>query len=485
MRKAALMLILTGLALCLSARTQEIRAIWVLPWSMNTPEKVEAFVSSAAASQQTDIYVEVRYRSDALYQTNRRPDDYPNPEYRSHVLDGVDFDPLELILREAHKRNLRVHAWIVVLNATPSDPELIQRNYIYRNHRDWITFDRNLLRPSAAENAGHYIDPGIPEAREHIFNVVGDLLSGYPELDGLHLDYIRYPNSSLGYHPISMSRYNDVKAQQNLDWNEWRILQVTSLVETIRQLVDKISPGLILSAAVMPDPDSAARYYAQDWKDWLERGLVDYVCPMNYSTDIAKFRESLDAADRTGFSEKIVMGIRAWNNNGDSLVPNGLARNYNIMDVVERIGEIRKHNFAGIALFSYDGLLKDSALQHLSRLAYSDEIIANLSALDPLGESTARTRFAADVKVSTEGRLYSLELLVPLEGRWTLELRDPFNRMHYRRVRYYLKGLNRDHWNGVLANGERIVPGTYLVSLFRDMDLFEYVIPVTFPGLTR
>ncbi|MCB5284188.1 MAG: family 10 glycosylhydrolase [Candidatus Cloacimonetes bacterium] len=483
MRKVMLILVLAGLALCLGAQVPEVRAIWVLPWSMNTPERVDAFIASAAASQQTDIYVEVRYRADALYQTNRRRDAYPNPEYRSHVLDEASFDPLELILREAHKRNLRVHAWIVVLNATPADPELMQRNYVYRNHRDWITFDRNLMRPSAAENSGHFIDPGIPAVQEHILNVAGDLLSGYPELDGLHLDYIRYPNSSLGYHPISMSRYNDVKVPQNLDWNEWRVLQVTSLVEKLRQLVDEVSPSLIFSAAVMPDPASAARYYAQDWKDWLERGLVDYVCPMNYAADIAKFRDNLDAAAETDLSERIVMGVRAWNDNGASLAPSTLAWNYNILDVAERIGEIRRRGFAGIALFSYDGLLKDSALQHLSRVAYSDELVAELAALDPLGESTARTRFAADVKVHGEGRLYSLELLVPLEGRWTLELRDPFDRVHYRRERFYLKGLNQDHWNGVLANGAQIVPGTYLISLYRDLDRFEYVIPVSLPEL--
>lgn len=477
------MLILAGLALCLAAQASEVRAIWVLPWSMNTPEGVDAFIASAAASQQTDVYVEVRYRADALYQTNRRPDDYPNPEYRSHVLESGSFDPLDRILREAHKHNLRVHAWIVVLNATPADPELIARNYIYRQHRDWITFDRNLVRPSAAENAGLFIDPGIPAVQEHILTVIGDLLSGYPELDGLHLDYIRYPNSSLGYHPISMSRYNDVKAAQNLDWNGWRILQVTSLVEKIRLMTDKISPGLIFSAAVMPDPDSAARYYAQDWKDWLQRGLVDYVCPMNYAADISKFRDNLDAAAKVGLNERVVMGIRAWNDNGSSLVPSAMARNYNILDVAERIGEIRRRGFAGIALFSYDGLLKDSALQHLSQVAYSAEMIAELAALDHISETAAKTRFAADVKVRTEGRLYFLELLVPLEGRWTLEVRDPFDQVHYRRERYYLKGLNQDHWNGIMASGSQIEPGLYLVSLYRDLDRFEYVIPVSLPEL--
>ncbi len=483
MPKAILTAFLALAALFLAAQTPEIRAIWVLPWSMDTPEKIDEFIASSAASRQTDVYVEVRYRADALYRTNRIPDDFPNPEPRSHVLDGTRFDPLERILREAHKRDLLVHAWIVVLNATPADSALIARNYLFRNHSDWFTFDRNLSRPSASENSGHFLDPGVPEARRHLLNVIGDLLSGYPELDGLHLDYIRYPNSSLGYHPISQSRYNDAKVLKEMDWNDWRILQVTSLVEEIHGLVNKVSPSLILSAAVMPDPDSAAKYYAQDWKDWLRRGLLDYVCPMNYATDMAKFRQNLDAAARAGSKNRIVMGIRAWNENGNSLAPDSLAKNYNTLNVAERIGEIRKRGFGGIALFSYDGLIKGSALQHLSQVAYSDKIIAGLSSLDQQGAQAVKTRFAADIKVRTEGRLYAVDLLVPFEGRWTLEIRDPLSGIHYQRERYYLKGLNEDHWNGVLADGSRIAAGQYLISFYRQQDPFEYVIPISLPEL--
>ncbi len=483
MPKAILTALLALTALVLSAQTPEIRAIWVLPWSMDTPQKIDAFIAGAAASKQTDVYVEVRYRADALYQTNRIPDDYPNPEPRSHVLDGTSFDPLQRILKEAHKRDLRVHAWIVVLNATPADSALIARNYLFRNHSDWFTFDRNLSRPTASVNSGHFLDPGVPEARKHLLNVIGDLLSGYPNLDGLHLDYIRYPNSSLGYHPISQSRYHDARELQEMDWNDWRILQVTSLVEEIHNLVNKVSPGLIFSAAVMADPDSAAKYYAQDWKDWLRRGLLDYVCPMNYATDMAKFCQNLDAAAKVGSKNRIVMGIRAWNENGNSLAPDSLAKHYTILDVAERIGEIRKRGFAGIALFSYDGLIKGSALQHLSQVAYSEKIIAGLSSLDPLGTQAEKTKFAADIKVRTEGRLYAVDLLVPFEGRWTLEIRDPLSRVHYQRERFYLKGLNQDYWNGVLADGSRIAPGQYLFSFYRYQDPFEYVIPVSLPEL--
>ncbi|MFA6721381.1 MAG: family 10 glycosylhydrolase [Candidatus Cloacimonadaceae bacterium] len=482
-RKVFLTALLSVITILLAAQAPELRAIWVLPWSMNTPERVDAFIAGAAASRQTDVFVEVRYRADALYQTNRKPDAFVNPEYRSHVLDGTSFDPLERILEQAHKRDLRVHAWVVLLNATPVDSSLIQRNYIFQNHRDWITFDRNLTRPPASANAGHFIDPGIPAVQEHLLRVIGDLLSGYPELDGLHLDYARYPNSSLGYHPISRSRYNDAKEVKPLEWNDWRILQVTTLVEKIRALVDEVSPGLIFSAAVMADPESAARYYAQDWQSWLRRGLLDYACPMNYSEDMAAFRQNLDAASRVGYNERVIMGIRAWDNNGNSLLPVATADNYSILDVAQRIGEIRQRGFAGIALFSYDGLIKDSALQHLSRVAYSEKMIAELASLDPLAGNGGKARFAADIKVRTEGRFYTVELLVPLEGRWILELRDPFGRVHYQRERYYLKGLNQDFWSGFLADGSQIVPGNYLISFYRAQDRFEYVIPVSLTEL--
>ena len=108
---ALLLIILMGAMQPLQA---EIRAIWVLPWSTNTPEKIDAFISSAVESYQTDVFVEIRYRADAMYVTNRVPDIYPNPEPRSYILTDCAFDPLAYILEVGHKNNLRVHAWFVV-----------------------------------------------------------------------------------------------------------------------------------------------------------------------------------------------------------------------------------------------------------------------------------------------------------------------------------------------------------------------------------
>lgn len=459
----------------------EARAIWVLPWGINTPRKVSQLVEDAVATGQTDIFFEVRYRSDALYQPNRKPDKYPNPEYRSYILDGQTFDPLEQVLREAQPHGLRVHAWIVVLNATPVDPALMARNYIYGKHRDWITFDRNLARPSASANAGHFIDPGIPEVQQHILNVVGDLLSGYPELDGLHLDYIRYPNSSLGHHPISTSRFNSARETKPIQWNQWRIQQVSSLVEKIRELSRGINPSLMLSAAVMPDPKAAATWYAQDWQDWLQRDLVDFICPMNYATTMNKFRENSSAAEAIGFNHRIWMGLRAYNEGGSTLAVRPNSRNYNILDVANRVEDSRARNFAGIALFSYDNLIIDGALSQLCSTIYAvPGLHVDLPQLEFKEEEII---FAADLSVWSEGNEYSLITQVPFEGIWTLEISNMEDRIFHSNLRVYLKGQNQEYWNGVLEDGTLIEPGDYFIRFFRYEDSFEYLIPVTFPPL--
>ncbi len=481
MPKYIIFIVLSILLLLPPALNAEARAVWVLPWGINTPQKVSTLVEDAVATGQTDLFLEVRYRADALYRPNRKPDKFHNPEYRSHILNGQSFDPLEQVLQEAQPHGIKVHAWIVVLNATPVDPTLMAKNYIYGNHRDWITFDRNLTRPSASANAGHFIDPGIPEVQQHILNVVGDLLSGYPELDGLHLDYIRYPNSSLGYHPISTSRFNSHKETNPIQWNQWRILQVTSLVEKIRELSRSINPNLAFSAAVMPDPKAAATWYAQDWQDWLERDLVDFVCPMNYPTVMNKFRENSSAAEAIGFNHRIWMGLRAYNENGASLAVKPNSRNFNILDVATRVEDTRARNFAGIVLFSYDDLIKDGALAQLCSSIYAEPgLVVTLPELEFKEEEI---KFAADLGVWREGNRYSLITQVPFEGIWTLEILGLEDRVLHRNRRVYLKGQNQEYWNGTLEDGTLIEPGDYFIRFFRHEDSFEYLIPATFPRL--
>jgi uncharacterized lipoprotein YddW (UPF0748 family) len=85
----------------------------------------------------------------------------------------------------------------------------LQNNFNYRNHYEWITHDSSGRKMNSGEQYGYFIDPGVPAVQDHVLNVLCDLVSGYPQLDGLHLDYIRYPSSGWGHHPISVQRYKN------------------------------------------------------------------------------------------------------------------------------------------------------------------------------------------------------------------------------------------------------------------------------------
>lgn len=479
-------LFLMLLALCMLASLgAEIRGIWVLPWTTNTPEKIDSFLADAVEARQTDVFFEARYRADAMYQPNRAPDGFPNPEPQSYLLNGLEFDPLAYILLQAHKLNLRVHAWFVVFNATPVDSLRVAANYVMLNHPDWITRDKSGALMQAAAHNGYFVDPGVPEVQNHLLNVIGDLLSGYPELDGLHLDYIRYPSLQTGYHPQSIERYQAENAASPINWNEWRTQQVTGFVARARELAKALNPAIDLSAAVLADYPEALKNNAQDWKDWIGKGLLDHVYPMAYAEKDKDFFKQMDIIRSMPDPDRIVVGLRAWSNEGGALKTDDWPGGYDLQDVARRIDLVRQNGYGGVALFSYDGLRGDGVLGLLTELAYADAQIAAMYHTDFLPANPSRTKYPATVSVSTGKGVYDLDLVVPFEGKWILELRGPEDFVFYQRKRYYLRGRNQDFWNGVMDNGELIPEGQYWLSVYRAQDEFEYVLPVNLEKMTQ
>ena len=486
MRNSIRLLLLIVVCLSFSCLLQaEIRAIWVLPWSTNTPQKIDKFIADAVSARQTDVMLEVRYRSDALYQTNRTPNPYPNPEPPSYILNGSDFDPLAYALEEAHKNNLRLHAWIVVFNATPTDSLRIRQNYIYTQHPDWITYDSKNKRQRSTSQFGYFIDPGIPQVQDYLLNVIGDIVCGYPELDGVHLDYIRYPEADLGYHPISVQRYREEADNSSMSFNQWRQLQVTSFVQRTRDLLDTLAPNIILSAAVMANYTNAINLYAQDWLDWLQRGYIDYAFPMAYSLDRGEFDRQLRQMEAMHLNDRIVVGLRAWKNGNKSLLPGKDNSSYNINELASRIEKVRSKGFGGISLFSYDGLSIDRALDVLADISFADQAVASLD--NELLRSTAveLDSNGEDIRISGVNHGYRLYPKVRESGTWILELRDASLNTIYTRESFYHQGVSSDHWNGVLSDGKLIAPGLYAVSLHHGQDRFEILTPVTFEELSN
>lgn len=367
----------------------EVRALWVVRTTLVHPDSIRAMVRRAAEAGFNTLIVQVRGRGDAYYRGRWEP---PPPALARSGRRGGSYDPLERTIREAHRRGLRVHAWIntnLVANADtlPADsthlvyrrpdllavPQPLARQLYAANPRDssYLQALAEYARAHRDHVEGLYLSPAAPEVKEHIYSIWMDLVERY-DLDGLHFDYVRYPAPDYDYSRVALDRFRDWLAPHLPDttrlrfaerasfdplvytdsfpgaWDDFRRQQVTELVERIYYGVKKRAPRLLVSAAVFADTASAHDRRFQDWQEWLRRGILDVACPMAYTDSLPLFRERIHTAVETVGGGRVWAGIGAYRNTVDG--------------TVAQIGVARELGAAGVALFSYGSLVRgDSA----------------------------------------------------------------------------------------------------------------------------
>ena len=131
---------------------------------------------------------------------------------------------------------------------------------------------------------------------------------------------------------------------------DFQRLQVTTLVERIYKAVKKRRPDAVVSAAVFANDENAYTRRFQDWRRWLQMGILDVACPMAYSTDTAVFQKQIEVAANTAHSAN----RRVWAGIGAYRIPSDSA--------VEKINVARSLNAEGFILFSYDFTSRPSEL---------------------------------------------------------------------------------------------------------------------------
>jgi len=219
----------------------------------------------------------------------------------------------------ARGAGLEIHAWKVCWNLALADKNLVEKlKKQGRLQRD----NRGVSLP--------WLCPSDPANVELELNTIVEVLENY-DVDGIHLDYIRYPDGNACYCPGCRERYENFSGQPVGNWpaevisgkreksyKAWRRAQITKFVQTVRREMKKIKPQAKLSAAVYPKYPECAESMGQDWGSWLKEGTVDFVCPMDYMPSASSFREILarQLALPNG-SGRIYPGIGATLDTGD------------------------------------------------------------------------------------------------------------------------------------------------------------------------
>jgi uncharacterized lipoprotein YddW (UPF0748 family) len=360
----------------------EVRALWVTRGSLVSAESVSDMIRSAAATGFNTLLVQVRGRGDAYFASRVEP--------RAEALAGqpATFDPLAATLALARAHGLRVHAWVNV-NLTSSGAELpASREHVIYEHPEWLMVPRGLAfelgrtdprspeylgrlarwtRSVPTEVEGLYSSPVHQGAVDRLAAVIDELVSNYA-LDGLHLDYARYPSAAFDYSRGAMGAFraqidSELTAAERLRygtrdtaellgvtelkperWAEFRRSRLNALVMRVRTVAKARRPGIVLSAAVYPDSSEAASGRLQDWRGWLEQRLIDVVCPMAYTPDTTAFAAQIASVRQLAGDQPVWAGIGAYRLSSSQ--------------TIENIRTARRLGAEGVVLFSYDSLVR-------------------------------------------------------------------------------------------------------------------------------
>jgi len=318
-------LILSLLALTLNGTAAEqakpeFRAMWISSYSsdadMISPANIDRLVADAKKANLNALIVQVRKTGDALYNSDYEP--------RAENLRLPDFDPLAYIIEKAHVQGIEVHAWLNTYKVWEKGSFPQSPNHVFNQHPEWISKSIAGTRDRSGQYA---LDPGAKPVQDFLYEIYMDVLRKY-DVDGIHLDYVRYWDKSYGYSDLAVSRFNRATGRTGVPkpadpiWCEWRRDRVTDLVRQIYIGAKVIKPWVKVTAAVVasqPCPRDFRNSHPygsllQDWERWTREGIVDAVIPMNYKTETnaksAKlFRDWIEGMVRWKHDRHVYNGI--------------------------------------------------------------------------------------------------------------------------------------------------------------------------------
>ncbi|MBI4327386.1 MAG: family 10 glycosylhydrolase, partial [Chloroflexi bacterium] len=249
-------------------------------------------------------------------------------------------DQIALCLAAARRHGLQVHVWKVNWNLGHAAP----RAFIDQMRR------AGRLQVSSRGQEEPWLCPSHPENQKLEIESMLEVARNYG-VDGLHFDYIRYPDGDHCFCAGCKERFQqaakttladwprDVLAGGELrpPWLEWWRGNITAVVRAVSEQAHALRPNLRISAAVFRNWATDRDGVGQDWKLWCERGWLDFVCPMDYTSSPRQFENmvarQVDWAGRT----PCYPGI------GESASSSRLS----VDGVIEQIRITRRHNTRG------------------------------------------------------------------------------------------------------------------------------------------
>jgi len=331
-------------------RAHEFRGVWEHDGTGWYPGKWDRTCEVLSRNGITAVFPNMLWGGLAHYPSKVLPRSYTFKKFGDQLADCVE---------SAHRRGLEVHVWDVCWNLSVAPAEFVEQMQ-----------KENRVQISSGGKKTTWLCPSHPANVQMALASIEEVVSGY-EIDGLHLDYVRFPGSDYCYCSSCRSAFGAWLGKPIKNWpaavqgsgplapsfRKWRVQQITSFVRTASERARALRPSIKVSAAVWGNYPACIQSVGQDWDSWLRKGYVDFVCPMNYTVDLSQFSTLTHAQlALPGAQGRIYPGI------GVTADESQLRAD----QVIEQVAALRRLGAKGFMLFDLSHTLRDETLPALS-----------------------------------------------------------------------------------------------------------------------
>ena len=272
---------------------------------------------------------------------------YPSTVLPSYPELASRGDQLRECLDACKKYGVKCHVWVVTWNLGPyRDSEFTRR--MNDEHRTQVSFSG---RPEP-----QWLCPSDPQNLQLMVDAMLEVVRNYPEIAGLHFDYIRYPGREHCFCEGCRKHFEerlgrpvenwpaDTRSTFKEEWQQFRCDQISALVKLVHDGAKALRPDVEISAAVLKEWPIVREDNGQDWEAWCREGWLDFICPMDYTDAPMTFRGFLQKQGEWAHGVRLCpgIGLSVWKQVNRPLM------------VIELVGIARQFQLPGFTIFNFD-----------------------------------------------------------------------------------------------------------------------------------
>ncbi|KXS49929.1 Uncharacterized lipoprotein YddW, UPF0748 family [Halanaerobium congolense] len=343
----------------IESKPVQLRAFWLDNGTfarLNGRAGVQKLLDRAQKANFNVIFPETFYKGKAVIPDNKLFE-------QDSQFSSWEEDPLEILIEEAKKRKIEIHPWVWVFNENTSGSP----GKILTENPEWANQDKEGNIVSYHDST--WLSPAREDVKDFLQQRYLYLVKNY-DIQGINLDYIRFPEEYRGSFGYDKSTVEGFKEKYGMDpfqikssssdfslWNKYRENLVTEMVKEVSKKLKNVDPKLLISADVIPGREEARYRALQDWSLWLEKDFVDFVVPMTYTENLFSELRRWIKEDRNVLTDPLYPGISVFKLTPDQLI--------------DQVEEVNRINPNGASLFAAAHLTAND-YHSLSQGVYSE-----------------------------------------------------------------------------------------------------------------